>query len=53
MTALNPVLYQLYMIPTFRKGIMDLPEADFHGIDKANNLPYQLKVHLSSSFKFS
>ena len=50
MTALNPVLYQLYMIPTFRKGIMGLPEAEFHDTDKANNLPYQLKVFTYSSF---
>jgi len=40
---MNSILCQLYMIPSFRKGILSLQEEHFSSTDKINDLLYQLK----------
>ena len=41
---MNSTLQQLYMIPTFRKAIMDVEDLQYKTTPREDNILYQLKV---------
>ena len=41
---MNSTLQQLYMIPSFRKAIMDVEDKQYKISSKEDNILYQLKV---------
>ena len=41
---MNSTLQQLYMIPSFRKAIMDVEDKQYKITSKEDNILYQLKV---------